>query len=751
MRNCIAQIRLLPWHAGAHSKADRRAVWTLAFAALLVCISPQAGTQTRGLSAEEPNPQTDLSNGRYYALIIGINDYHPPLSRLKTAVSDAQSVGKLLQQRYGFDVTYLLDQQATRYNILHTLDQYRNSLHKNDNLLIYYAGHGFSDREAEKAYWLPVDADSGESPNRIIADDLTTGVRVLPSRHVLIVSDSCYSGALTRDADSPVPSDGRSAFLERMLRSRSRTLMASGGDEPVSDTGSNGHSVFAFAILHALNEESQPVFTASDLFYGSVRQQVAGRSEQMPQYSIIRNSDHDEGDFVFVRTGIPTPPSIPVNAQPATTPPATALRPREPEVASPPPSVPANSRDTVAAAAPTVAIPPENSDAIDTSAMSPQFAFGRAQDLAKERRYGDAAQLDKFACDGGIMPACTDLGWLSQGGLGIPRDDRAAVSYFRKSCDGGNMRGCTDLASMHENGRGVQKDVVEAVELYRKACDGKDGMSCKNLADMYHKGSGVGKDDAQSATLLQTSCSLSFSNGCTALASAYANGQGVTKDPAQAAVFYQKACDMGDGEGCNDIGGFYLNGTGVSKDESHTATLALRSCQLGYAIGCKNLGWLYLNGRGVEKDEVKADAALVRACDGGNSNGCTMLGDSYVNGKGVAKDAAHAADLYRKACDNGDPEGCNEMGALYFNGNGVAKDEAQTVAFARRACDGGSLQGCVNLGWMFETGRSVAKDQKQAEELYHKACEGGFQKGCDDLKNLQTASSKPTLGPVSHK
>ena len=73
--------------------------------------------------------------------------------------------------------------------------------------------------------------------------------------------------------------------------------MASGGDEPVSDGGANGHSVFANAVLHALASESQPMFTASDLFYGSVRQQVAGKSEQLPQYSIIRNSDHDEGDF----------------------------------------------------------------------------------------------------------------------------------------------------------------------------------------------------------------------------------------------------------------------------------------------------------------------------------------------------------------------------------------------------------------------------------------------------------------------
>ena len=143
-------------------------------------------------------------------------------------------------------------------------------------------------------------------------------MRVLPSRHVLIVSDSCYSGGLSRDADEPEHAGTESAFIARMLKSKSRTLMASGGDEPVSDSGSNGHSVFAYAVLRALERDDQPIFTASDLFYGSIRQQVAGRSSQLPQYTIIRNSDHDEGDFVFMRNG--TSASGPAAANPSNTP-----------------------------------------------------------------------------------------------------------------------------------------------------------------------------------------------------------------------------------------------------------------------------------------------------------------------------------------------------------------------------------------------------------------------------------------------
>jgi hypothetical protein len=103
--------------------------------------------------------------------------------------------------------------------------------------------------------------------NWILADVLTTDVRVLPARHVLIVSDSCYSGGLTRDADVAVRPADRSVFLEKMLSARSRTLMASGGNEPVTDGGGSGHSVFADAVLGGLNAITRESFSAEELFH----------------------------------------------------------------------------------------------------------------------------------------------------------------------------------------------------------------------------------------------------------------------------------------------------------------------------------------------------------------------------------------------------------------------------------------------------------------------------------------------------
>ena len=125
----------------------------------------------------------------------------------------------------------------------------------------------------------------------------------MSSKHILIVSDSCYSGTFTRrgvtDLDSP---QKRSRYLQKMGAKKSRTLLASGGNEPVSDTGGQGHSVFAKALLMGLKNIELKEFTAEELYYQHIKEMVAGSSEQTPEYNIIRNSGHEGGDFLFIKS-----------------------------------------------------------------------------------------------------------------------------------------------------------------------------------------------------------------------------------------------------------------------------------------------------------------------------------------------------------------------------------------------------------------------------------------------------------------
>jgi hypothetical protein len=137
----------------------------------------------------------DFDFGDYYALVIGNNDY-ARLPKLKTAAGDAEAVAELLKSKYGYDVTLLLN--ATRYQILSALNKMREDLTEDDNLLIYYAGHGELDRVNNRGNWLPVDAEPTSTANWISNIQITDVLNAMSVRQALVVADSCYSGTLTR-------------------------------------------------------------------------------------------------------------------------------------------------------------------------------------------------------------------------------------------------------------------------------------------------------------------------------------------------------------------------------------------------------------------------------------------------------------------------------------------------------------------------------------------------------------------------
>ncbi|CCQ90376.1 exported hypothetical protein [Nitrospina gracilis 3/211] len=250
--------------------------------------------------AEKPKPKSvDANDGHFHALIIGINQYRhlPPL---KTAVHDAQEVDRILRDHYGFETTLLID--PGRDAIMDAFNGIRLRLTADDHFLIYYAGHGEFDKTVNKAYWLPADARPNSDTKWIIVDNITSNIKRMAAKHVLVVADSCYSGTLTRSALTRLATaEEKRRFLDKMRSRPSRTLMASGGNEPVADGGGGGHSVFARAFIEALQQPESPVFTAEQLFHDQIKERVAGSAQQVPEYNIIKNSGHEGGDFVFIK------------------------------------------------------------------------------------------------------------------------------------------------------------------------------------------------------------------------------------------------------------------------------------------------------------------------------------------------------------------------------------------------------------------------------------------------------------------
>ncbi len=256
-------------------------------------------TTRRGVAVSKPrSPATRPSKnyGNYYAMVIGNNNYQH-VTKLKTAVKDAKAVAKLLRENYKFEVVLLLD--ATRSDIFTAFSKLRRKLKAGDNLLIYYAGHGVMDKQTQRGYWLPINAQRSIKSNWVANEDITSELKAIAAKHVLIVADSCYSGTLTRSLDlGSMRVGGLEEWVERMARRRSRTVLTSGGLEPVMDSGGGGHSVFAGAFLKSLEENK--VIIDMDSLFETIRRRVILNADQTPIYSDIRFAGHDDGDFIFV-------------------------------------------------------------------------------------------------------------------------------------------------------------------------------------------------------------------------------------------------------------------------------------------------------------------------------------------------------------------------------------------------------------------------------------------------------------------
>jgi len=234
----------------------------------------------------------DLSSARYYALIIAVEEYEDPsINDLSEPVHDADKFYKIISSRYTFneeDITYL--KNPTKADIIGTLHHMRGKVSEEDNLLIYYAGHGYWDEEMMTGYWLPSDARSDNPVNWLPNTDLTNYLNVLNTKHTLLIADACFSGGIFKT---------RKAFnnrgtIEKLYRLPSRKAITSGTLTEVPDK-----SVFIEYLLKRLDENKDEYFTSEQLF-SSMRTAVMNNSDNVPQYGTIQNVGDEGGDFVFI-------------------------------------------------------------------------------------------------------------------------------------------------------------------------------------------------------------------------------------------------------------------------------------------------------------------------------------------------------------------------------------------------------------------------------------------------------------------
>ena len=229
----------------------------------------------------------------YYALIIGIEHYNDPnITDLDNPVRDAKELYQVLQAKYTFRKdNIILINDAAHDDIINALDALSRKVTQNDNLLIFYAGHGWWDQESNVGYWLPADATKDSKTKWFRNSTLVDYLKEIDCKHTLLITDACFAGAIfkTRSAFGDAPK-----AIEKLYELPSRKAMTSGTLTEVPDK-----SAFVDYLIDRLSENSEKYLSAEQLF-SSFRIAVINNSDVVPQFGEIRGVGDEGGDFIFI-------------------------------------------------------------------------------------------------------------------------------------------------------------------------------------------------------------------------------------------------------------------------------------------------------------------------------------------------------------------------------------------------------------------------------------------------------------------
>ena len=242
-----------------------------------------------------PEKKVLNDNPVYHAVLIAENEYiDKNIPSLQAPVADMYKIYNLLVNNYIFapeNTDTLVN--ATRANILEAIIKKANAMNENDNLFIFYAGHGqmiIQPDKTEEGFLVPQDAVKGMLSSYISSDDLLRTIKFSKAKHILFVADACFAGTLFRDISAEAPMMVADAYKDK-----SRKLLASGNRTAVPDK-----SEFIEYLRLALQENRERYITAEQLI-DSFKNQYKSSTHLQLQYFPIKNVEDLGGQFVFKR------------------------------------------------------------------------------------------------------------------------------------------------------------------------------------------------------------------------------------------------------------------------------------------------------------------------------------------------------------------------------------------------------------------------------------------------------------------
>ncbi len=229
-----------------------------------------------------------------HILAIGIDNYKV-CNQLHNPVKDIKEIVNVLQTKYDFaheNITYLLDSEASLKNIIDRLEYYVETQNEDDNIIILFCGHGDYDKTLELGYLMPYDSSPYERHSCLPYSTIFNYIKVIKSHHVLLITDSCFSGSLFNYRGA------METAKDKLDRIPSKWAISSGRIEPVLDGKPGDNSPFATSLINILTSNEEELLSVSDVT-NKIISEVAGKQDQIPRGEPLQPLGHKGGEFIF--------------------------------------------------------------------------------------------------------------------------------------------------------------------------------------------------------------------------------------------------------------------------------------------------------------------------------------------------------------------------------------------------------------------------------------------------------------------
>lgn len=235
-----------------------------------------------------------MNGGEFYALLIAEGEYKDrEIENLSNPIKDAKAFGEILNSSYSFkkENTYLLE-NPTRAEIIKNFEKLTSNLNENDNLIIFYAGHGYWDAYKEIGYWLPSNAEANSNANWLRNSTVKDYIGAIKTKHTLLITDACFSGSIFQSRGFK----GKQVVAyQKIYNLESRKGMTSGTLKEVPDV-----SVFLRTLIKRLKQNEDKYLPVSKLF-STLRDAVLNNSPNVPQFGTIQGAGDEGGEFIFIK------------------------------------------------------------------------------------------------------------------------------------------------------------------------------------------------------------------------------------------------------------------------------------------------------------------------------------------------------------------------------------------------------------------------------------------------------------------